>query len=498
MITICPECSKRHEISKPSETADFCCLCGKTHTVLPDIFLRKIVSEPKIMGCSECGRTHDLRQYRYGTEIYCGCGNAIIEVIPAGTDTHHYGRRKIDQNLYLRDVELRGLMETSRIIHSSTTDLSKLLLAVVKVTNAIMAVEGTSVVLIDNKTNELVFHSVTGNKADKLSDFRIKRGEGIVGQCVLHVRPVIVNDVRSDNNYCSRADEASGFITRSTLCVPLVVEDKCLGAMQMVNKKDPDGFNEYDKLLSTSIASQVAVAMRNFQLIEEALTAERLASIGQAVTGIAHCVKNMLTGLQGGLYILKTEIKKTTPDANLDGYNMLKQNIGRLTDIVGDMLTYSKDRQPEYSTANINELVASVVQLMAVKSGELGLKIVFNPGDGMQEIVIDEKGIYRCVLNLVSNALDACAGKEGAEVSVITAQQELEALISVKDQGCGMDANTLKSIFRPFFSTKGSRGTGLGLSVTQKIISECGGRVEVLSEVGQGSTFNIYLPSRAA
>ncbi|WP_444550860.1 GAF domain-containing sensor histidine kinase [Candidatus Magnetomonas plexicatena] len=446
------------------------------------------------MNCPECGHTHELQKYRLGTEVYCNCGKAMIEV--QNQKKEYHGRRKSDQKLHLKDMELQGLIETSHIIHSSTRDLKKLLLMIVKVTNAMMAVEGTSIVLVEPGTKELVFHSVCGNKSTKLINFRIKWAEGIVGKCIVNEKPIIVNNVIMDANFCSSADDTSGFITRSTLCVPLMVEDKCLGALQMVNKKNPGGFDDYDKLLSTSISSQVAVAMHNFQLIEESLQAERMASIGQAITGISHCVKNMLNGLKGGLYILNSEIKKLDATSGLKGYNMLEKNISRLTDLVNDMLTYSKDRHPEYTSANVNDIAESIVHLMEGKAQELGLKIVFQPGDRMQDIRIDQKGIYRSVLNLVSNALEASAHKKDATVEITTKDCGKEILIGIKDEGCGMDKKTLENIFKPFFSTKGSKGTGLGLSVTQKIVSENGGRIEVLSEIGKGSTFNIYLPNR--
>ncbi|MBF0520593.1 MAG: GAF domain-containing sensor histidine kinase [Nitrospirae bacterium] len=447
-----------------------------------------------MMDCPECGLTYDLQKYRHGTEIYCNCGKAIIEVTNLKKEYH--GRRKADQKLHLKDMELQGLIETSHIIHSSTRDLDKLLLMIVKVTNAMMAVEGSSIILVEQATKELVFHSICGSESSKLINFRIKWGEGIAGQCILNKRPVIINNVKKEESFFALAYDTSGFVTRSTLCVPLMAENNCLGALQMVNKKNSDGFDDYDKLLSTSISSQVAVAMHNFQLIEESLQAERMASIGQAITGISHCMKNMLNGLKGGLYILNSEIKKLDTGASLKGYSMLEKNIGRLTDLANDMLTYSKDRQPEYTTASVNDIAESIVHLMEIKAQELGLKLVFKPDNKIQEIRIDQKGIYRSVLNLVSNALEASANKKDATVEVITKQCRDEILISIKDEGCGMDKETIENIFKPFFSTKGSKGTGLGLSVTQKIVSENGGRIEVLSEINKGSSFNIYLPNR--
>jgi signal transduction histidine kinase len=112
-------------------------------------------------------------------------------------------------------------------------------------------------------------------------------------------------------------------------------------------------------------------------------------------------------------------------------------------------------------------------------------------------IVFLSKGIYRSVLNLVSNALDACREKENTTVKVKTWLNDSgEVVIDVLDQGCGMNEETIRSIFQPFFSKKGAKGTGLGLSITKKIVEEHGGRIQVSSSIGEGSTFSIVLPIR--
>ena len=131
---------------------------------------------------------------------------------------------------------------------------------------------------------------------------------------------------------------------------------------------------------------------------------------------------------------------------------------------------------------------------MQTKAGEQQARLEFLPGPEIGTIVIDPKGIYRCVLNLVSNAIDACE-EENAGVTVLTrADNGKRVVIDVADEGCGMDKETLENVFQPFFSSKGSQGTGLGLSITKKFISEHNGRISVDSIEGQGSTFSISLP----
>jgi len=279
--------------------------------------------------------------------------------------------------------------------------------------------------------------------------------------------------------------------------VPLLIDDDCIGTLEAVNKKQDRGFDQHDLLLAEAVASQIAVAMQNVRLTEEAIRTERLAAIGQAVTGIAHCIKNMLHGLKGGLFMVKTTLKNATGDIDDRGYQVLERNQDRLTGLVQDMLTYSKDREPEYEPTDFNELLGSVVELMQTKAGERQITLAFHPDATIDEVVIDPKGIYRCALNLVSNALDACE-EEGKCVTVTSRQINGESVqVDVADEGCGMNAETLATVFQPFVSSKGSQGTDLGLSITKKIVTEHGGRMAVDSTEGRGSTFSIVLPKKA-
>ena len=174
---------------------------------------------------------------------------------------------------------------------------------------------------------------------------------------------------------------------------------------------------------------------------------------------------------------------------------MMKRNIKRITDLVQDMLAYSKDRKPEYELVEINELADSVVELMQTKAKECNVALSFIPDTSLGEVNADQKGIYRSILNLVSNAIDASQDNENTAVIVKTGSNDSgELIIDVVDQGCGMDEETIQSIFQPFYSSKGSRGTGLGLSTTKKIVEEHGGRIQVTSHMGEGSTFSIILP----
>jgi K+-sensing histidine kinase KdpD len=352
-------------------------------------------------------------------------------------------------------TKLHGLIDTCRLIHF-IRDIDKLLLLIVRVTTDMLDAEGCSIILHDKENRDLVFHSVSGSKSSTLEQFRLAEGEGVAGNVIKSREPLAVNNVEMDSRFSKRADDTSGFSTRNILCTPLIVEGDCIGALELVNKKNGEDFNEEDLFLGEAVSNQIAIAIHNVQLTEAALKAERLAAIGQAVTGVAHCVKNMLSGLDGGLYVLESDIEEKYGKTPERGLEMLGRNVQRLKDLVQDMLSYSKERKPEYSPTNINELIESIVDLMKVKASEKKVELSFKPDKKLEDVVVDPKGIYRCVLNLVSNAIDACE-KEGASVILTTRTSDSKfALVEVKDQGRG--------------------------------------RIEVDSAPNKGSTFTIYLP----
>lgn len=234
-------------------------------------------------------------------------------------------------------------------------------------------------------------------------------------------------------------------------------------------------------------------------LEQELIRSERLAAIGQTVAGLAHCVKNILYGLKGGVYVVNTGLKNNNSEQLKTGWDMVNRNIGKISDLVMDLLSYSKEREPEYRRCLLNAVTGEVCDLMELSAREFGIKLDRNFDPGLGEVSLDPKGIHRCVLNLVSNAMDACRfdldrEKEHVVEVKTTLEDKDMVVIEISDNGCGMDDEVKNKIFTSFFSTKAGAGTGLGLLVTQKIISEHGGTISVESEAGKGSTFTIRLP----
>ena len=239
------------------------------------------------------------------------------------------------------------------------------------------------------------------------------------------------------------------------------------------------------------------------RLEKEVVHAERLSAVGETVAGLAHGIKNILHGLKGGSYLVDIGIENENPDKLKTGWEMVQRNIGRTADLVLDMLNYAKEREPEYETCRPNEIVEDVASLVAEKAERNAVSISLELDPEVGERVMDPRTIHRVMLNLASNAVDACifdknTGKQW-QVQLTTARNGADMVrFAVSDNGSGMSDEVKKTLFTSFYSTKGHRGTGLGLLVTRKLVEEHGGRIEVESTLDQGTTFTVHLPARPA
>jgi len=236
-------------------------------------------------------------------------------------------------------------------------------------------------------------------------------------------------------------------------------------------------------------------------LEHELIKSERLAAIGQTVASLAHYVKNILFGLKGGAYLVNAALKEDDTDSLKNGWDILESNMGRISDLVLDLVEYSKERKPEYEKCFPNEIANKVCELMEESAKEYGIEIMKDLDPSIDQVYMDPKGIHRSLLNLVSNAIDACIFDNNEEKKwVVRVKTILEndgmIRFEVSDNGCGMDKEVKKRLFTSFFSTKEGKGTGLGLLNTQKIVQEHSGTITVESQVGRGSTFTIRLPYR--
>ncbi|HOX40370.1 MAG TPA: ATP-binding protein [Candidatus Brocadiia bacterium] len=283
--------------------------------------------------------------------------------------------------------------------------------------------------------------------------------------------------------------------TKSVMCAPLKGRDRILGLLYLETIRDDSAFTPDDLQLLATVAADISLGLDNARLRSERLQMERLAAIGEAIAGMAHCVKNVLNTINCGAYIIDSGISKQDWDTVQKGWGLMGNSNNFLKKMVLDMLAYSKPREPSYEDIDINAFCRDVCDSCNQLAEKNGVTLRYEPS-GDVKAMIDAVAMQRALYNLVSNAIEAC--KSGGEVKLILDPDKDIFRIIVADTGCGMTSEVKKKLFQTFFSTKGSRGTGLGLPCVGKTVSEHQGRIEVESQVGVGTKFILTIPYHPA
>ena len=235
------------------------------------------------------------------------------------------------------------------------------------------------------------------------------------------------------------------------------------------------------------------------QLEKEKLEAERLAAVGQTVAGLAHGVKNLITSLEGGMYILSSGMKNGDIERIGKGMDILDRNVSRVATFVREFLEFSKGRSISVVGCDPVKIVEEVVIAYATKASQNQVSLENKTESKIAPAPMDYENILECLTNLVGNAIDACKMSENkGDCFVHVEVYEIDDVIhfEVTDNGCGMDYEVKNKVFTNFFTTKGTGGTGLGLLTSKKIIQEHGGTIQMESEAGEGSVFKISLPRK--
>ena len=222
--------------------------------------------------------------------------------------------------------------------------------------------------------------------------------------------------------------------------------------------------------------------------------------MGQTIAMLSHHIKNILQGLRTGGSIVNQGIADDDTEYLARGWKIVEKNQAKIEELVMDMLSYSKEREPLIADVDLNGLARDVVEVVMARAQEKNVHLELTLDKTLPPCPADYDGIHRSLLNLVSNALDAV---EDVELPQVTVATRLDAdpgwvRLEVRDNGTGIPGEKLNEIFRPFVSSKGARGTGLGLAVSRKTVREHGGDITVQSQPERGSTFVVRLPRRAA
>lgn len=356
---------------------------------------------------------------------------------------------------------------------------------------------------------------VTDSKTDRIEPCVVSHRPGVDVNEQMPISTTVVEYViqngkgvrTSDAQHDSRFDGGRSILKagiREVMCVPMHGRYELMGVIYVdttnapVHLQDPDvgRFNDQLLRLLLAIGKQSALAIENFRFQESMISAERLAAVGQTVAIMSHHIKNILQGVRGGGYLIDMGLKDENPELIHKGWAIVQRNQDRIYNLVMDMLTFSKERDPKLSMASIRTVVNDVAELMQQRLQDRGIQLHIDIDDAVPESMIDAEGFHRAILNLIINAIDALEDQPQPRISIACRYSPSNELfhLEIADNGTGIDPVDLPKLFSLFESSKGSAGTGLGLSVSRKVLQEHGGEITVDSELGRGTCFHLTWP----
>jgi PAS domain S-box-containing protein len=227
---------------------------------------------------------------------------------------------------------------------------------------------------------------------------------------------------------------------------------------------------------------------------------DQLTSIGLLVGSISHGIKGLLTGLDGGIYMVNSGFQKNKPERVEKGWAMVQRNVERIRSTVLDILYYAKDRELLVEDVDIAALVAEIREGLEKKATDLDVELAIEVAPDSGTLPGDTQAIRAMLLNFLENALDACrsdSAEKRHRIRLVARREPPWMLIEVEDNGIGMDRETREKALSLFFSSKGLKGTGLGLFISNKIVDKHGGTIHIDSEPGEGTRFVVRLPLEA-
>jgi K+-sensing histidine kinase KdpD len=420
--------------------------------------------------------------------------------ILAPEDTHDRWLSRARGNLQV--------MYRTALAASHTLDIDELLGRILQLVFDWIGADRGCVMLIDPDTHEIRLKSRrdraggAGSGSMGISrtilDYVLERREG-----------VLTSDAQEDDRFAG-GNSVMRRGVREAICVPMQGRYHTVGILYVdtvvPSPHDPTSpgtrFGDDHLKLMMAVGHQAALAVEDTTYYSAMVQSERLAAIGQTIAAVSHHIKNILQGIRGGGSLVELGLDTAELAMIRKGWEIVARNQNKISSLVLDMLSYSKERRPMLIPANLDELIADVVETVRQRAEEAAIVIETDLSEGLPPLRLDAEGLAHALLNVVTNALDAVeerlatdGGTTGRVVIRVAVDRIAARLrLDVIDNGCGIPQDVLPGIFNIFVSTKGAKGTGLGLTVSRKILREHGGDITVESRPGEGTTFTLDWP----
>jgi signal transduction histidine kinase len=380
---------------------------------------------------------------------------------------------------------LRRMLVISATL-SSTLDPKQLLETVVETATDLTETQAAAILLRDQMNGELYFAAATGRgSADQQKFGPLEKG--IAGWIVESGHPVILDNVKRDARHYVDVYEDTLYISQNMLGVPLTTKGQVIGALEVIDKTGWEGYSYHDITLLQALASQAAVAIENARLFHQT----------DLIAEFMHELKTPLMALTAASEILGRE---NLPEKQKELLEMIQSETMRLSNMAQDFLDLARlesgRSQMAREPVDLVLLLNDVVRLQESQAAANKIEIVINIIEELPVIVGDFNRLKQVLLNLASNAVKY--NREGGLVKIDVRAVDDEVAIDISDTGPGIASENLPHLFERFYRVRDgegySEGSGLGLAIAKRIMVEHGGRIEVQSELGEGSIFSCYLP----
>ena len=393
------------------------------------------------------------------------------------------------------------VMYRTALAASHTLDIDELLGRILQLVFEWIEADRGCIMLLDPETRQLQTKARRDRRAGDTTSMAISRT--ILDYVLERREGVLTSDAQDDDRFASGHSVVRTGV-REAICVPMQGRYDTVGVMYVDTmvplaeslEAGQRRFSDEHLKLMIAIGHQAALAVEDTTYYSAMVQSERLAAVGQTIATLSHHIKNILQGIKGGGYLVDMGLENDDFAVVRKGWDIVGRNQGKISSLVMDMLSFSKEREPDPVPTDLVALVSDIVETVQQRAADAGIAIRWTPPADLPRVVFDPEGISRAVLNVVTNALDAVENRPDPWVEIHVEIDRPAGLVRIiiADNGEGMTAETLAEIFNLFVSTKGSRGTGLGLTVSRKILREHDGDIRAESSLGAGSTFTLEFP----
>ncbi|MBI5873803.1 MAG: GAF domain-containing protein [Candidatus Omnitrophica bacterium] len=371
----------------------------------------------------------------------------------------------------------------------------------------ILAAESVSLFLVDKDQHELILNSVFDEHKAQFKGLRQRIGEGVAGSVATKGEAILVKDIKTDPRFLK--ERFRHYHTNSFICVPIVTREGLIGIINISDKQTGEPFSESDfgvaclfaQMASHIVDNEISIIslkeeneilrQEKAQIKQERAFLEKFASVGKLAGGIVHEINNPLDAVMRYTNLLIE--RDMDPSVAKEYLNEIKVGLTRIVKITRSLLEFSQqlndNRYQEYG--NVNDIIEEALSLFRHTVFLGHIKIEKNYSDLLPKVV--DKGLCRVFSNLIKNAFDSMPN--GGTLRIMTKQVDGHIAVSFKDSGCGIADDVRDKIFTPFFTTKPiGHGIGLGLPICFEVIQRYEGKIDVETQVGEGTEFKVYLP----